>query len=489
MISNFRARLLSVLLPCALILPLGLQAQDYQVFDLDSNGLMGECTAARIAESGHAVGFGTTLFGNGYGCFWDASGTTPLVPLANDTFSLAFDLTETDVVVGRSDEIEYVGHMIKCYPHAAFWIDNQPTALSTMVTSGPANFTLREANRINEKGQILGIGRYDNPTYTRGFLFEDGTVIDLGALGGGQWNTEPLDLNEQGHAVGRSFTAAGYNHAFLWKDGIMTDLHDPMILLGSSSMALAINESGAIAGHAAYIKNFGWSLATVWDHGQIINLGSLGGNESIARDINDHGTVVGSAITGDPACHAFMWKGGKMIDLNDLIPPGTGWTLMGAYSINDSGLIVGEGFYEPWQCYRAFLLRPDQSGGFEIYGAGCTGSLDYTPGLYGQGWPTSNGDISLVVVNGLGGASGLMLLGAGKGTVPFKGCDIQVMPLLPLVMPIQLAGTGGGAGAWLLETKLPSGLSPVMITMQALLADPGGPMGYAVSNPLEMNIY
>jgi hypothetical protein len=39
---------------------------------------------------------------------------------------------------------------------------------------------------------------------------------------------------------------------------------------------------------------------------------------------------------------AFVWKGGKMKDLNTLIPANSTLHLMGAYSINDDGEIAGQ---------------------------------------------------------------------------------------------------------------------------------------------------
>ena len=53
---------------------------------------------------------------------------------------------------------------------------------------------------------------------------------------------------------------------------------------------------------------------------------------------------------------AFVYSGGKMQDLNRLIPRGSGWTLGDARAINDKGQIVGDGQHDGKQ--RAFLLTP-----------------------------------------------------------------------------------------------------------------------------------
>ncbi len=46
-----------------------------------------------------------------------------------------------------------------------------------------------------------------------------------------------------------------------------------------------------------------------------------------------------------------------MIDLNSLLASGSGWTLAGAYGINDLGQIIGDGYYGGQR--RAFLLTPN----------------------------------------------------------------------------------------------------------------------------------
>jgi hypothetical protein len=41
--------------------------------------------------------------------------------------------------------------------------------------------------------------------------------------------------------------------------------------------------------------------------------------------------------------HGFMYVGGVMVDLNQLLPINSGWTIDAAYGINDAGDIVGIG--------------------------------------------------------------------------------------------------------------------------------------------------
>jgi len=92
------------------------------------------------------------------------------------------------------------------------------------------------------------------------------------------------------------------------------------------------------------------------------DLGTLGGNYSQGNGINASGQVVGHASTASGAYHAFRWtSAGGMVDLNTLLPSGSGWTLTTANAINDSGQITGEGI-NPSGEQHAYLLTPAPSG-------------------------------------------------------------------------------------------------------------------------------
>jgi probable HAF family extracellular repeat protein len=71
----------------------------------------------------------------------------------------------------------------------------------------------------------------------------------------------------------------------------------------------------------------------------ITDLGTLGGNDSIATGINSSGQVVGDSYTSSGAEHAFLYSNGQMTDLGTLPSPYSGESFAG--KINDAGQIVG----------------------------------------------------------------------------------------------------------------------------------------------------
>jgi probable HAF family extracellular repeat protein len=231
---------------------------------------------------------------------------------------------------------------------------------------------------INESGQVVGCSFTNSivnpvtglPT-TDPFLWERGTMSDLGTLGG--TFGFPFSLNNQGQVVGNSNLAGDLTfHPFRWdrKKGI-TDLGT---LGGNSGQADQINEAGDVVGKADLPGSqthdgFLWRKDTM----TMTDLGTLPGDPcSRANWINEQRQIVGNSSDCTYALHALLWEdGGPPIDLNTLIPPNSSLQLTNANNINERGEIAGSGVPAGCQpkdvdtCGHAYLLSPcdDNHGG------------------------------------------------------------------------------------------------------------------------------
>lgn len=102
-----------------------------------------------------------------------------------------------------------------------------------------------------------------------------------------------------------------------------------------------MNDRGQVTGTS-------WSYhglhAFLYSNGQMMDLGTLGGHESIGYAINDHRQVVGLSYITTGLEHALLDNNGQMLDLNNLIDPALGVPLHDATGINDEGQIVANSY-------------------------------------------------------------------------------------------------------------------------------------------------
>jgi probable HAF family extracellular repeat protein len=163
---------------------------------------------------------------------------------------------------------------------------------------------------LNNRGQVIGTSNLLGDSIHHPFLWDRGSLTDLGTFGGD--NGEAWWINDSGQIVGRAdLPGSQVHHAFLWKNGKMIDL-------GASP---------------------NWPCST-------------------AIDINSRGQVIiDTGVCGVGGGPGLLWDDGKLYDLNTLIPPNSGLTIGDVNFINDRGEIAATGVL-PNGDHHAILLVP-----------------------------------------------------------------------------------------------------------------------------------
>jgi probable HAF family extracellular repeat protein len=219
------------------------------------------------------------------------------------------------------------------------------------------------ASGINNKGQVVGYSAIAQGV-VHAFLWSDGVMTDLGTLGG--VSSFAYAINNKGQVVGNSeLGGTRYPHAFLYSNGVMKDLGVPWDV---SSSAGGVNDSGQVVGIADVKLSYG--RAFLYSNGVMTDLGSLGGLSSAASAINNKGQVAGSSATATSGSHAFLYSNGVMTDLGTL--GGQGSEGLG---INNKGQVVGSSATADSNFVHPFL-----------YSNGVMTNLGSLGGDFGQAW-------------------------------------------------------------------------------------------------------
>lgn len=239
-----------------------------------------------------------------------------------------------------------------------------------MADLGPAPATFMYARGINDAGQLVAYGSAERAwRYTPGVGYESV---------GGNDDAEGLGINNRGQVTGWA-TVDGVSRVFRHTDGVGFEdlgqgrgwgINDSGAITGDSQgnvilyqdgigmtvlfpgVGRAINNHGTIAGETFLT---GSEQAFLYANGSFRFLESFGGPSQV-WGLNNDNEVVGNTRIGEQV-RAFLWREQNgMQDLNDLLPPDSGWTLSGAFGINDAGQIVGDGSFNGRS--TAFLLNP-----------------------------------------------------------------------------------------------------------------------------------
>jgi probable HAF family extracellular repeat protein len=324
----------------------------YAVTDLGTFGgansyayAVNNATATHPAQ---VVGVANTASGAGHAFLYSGGGMTDLGTLAGDTYSSATALNNSGQVVGTSENSSG-GTAIR---HAFLW-----QAGTGMIDLGNLGASETWALAVNNPAaahpfQVVGYGEMTAGGVNHAWLWQNGIMTDLNTLipsNSGWVLTSANGINDNQQIVGQG-TINGQYHAFLWQigGGAPTDLG--VLSGGTQSGATAINSNGRVAGTSSTGTAY---HAFLWTSpGPMTDLGTVSlSTGEIQKDVFSYAYALSNSsqvqVVGDSELgadmHATLWQGSKAIDLNSQIPKNSGWLLERAYGVNDAGWIVGEG--------------------------------------------------------------------------------------------------------------------------------------------------
>jgi len=256
-----------------------------------------------INKRGRVVGWGSSNNGDGSILYFkNDNSVQELVSLSgSNTDGAALSINDKSMIVGKST-LDSQGP--NPFTHATFWHKNKIWDISKRAL----NDNEAIANYVSNDKKIVGTQVNPVTQTTEGFVLDlnNGNVDLIPGLYNGV--AAPLAINRNDIAVGYNTPHSGFTRAFVWENGVTTDI-------GSNEFA------------------------------------------SYAYDINRHDVIVGFEYeSNEGATYAYAYRDGVLKNLNDLIDPNASWDLRVAKGINDRGEIVGWGYHNGEK--RAFVLRP-----------------------------------------------------------------------------------------------------------------------------------
>ncbi|VAW88932.1 hypothetical protein MNBD_GAMMA17-1943, partial [hydrothermal vent metagenome] len=222
-------------------------------------------------------------------------------------------------------------------------INGQSNVVGTGITpggGGPQDALVHGLVNINGDQDYIGI-QYQ---WSRAHALNENNLVTGAVI----WN----DTDDYSSGAPRSLKA------YTWLSGELNVVQDGITDSAHVSEGFDVNDSGLVVGLMGWdsnIRAFKWASP----NGSLDDLGTLGGAQSVARSVNNAGTIVGWANVSDGAKHAFIYENGTMYDLNDYVSGDPGFVIVDAYSINEIGQILVRAYKSSSENQYWLLTDPD----------------------------------------------------------------------------------------------------------------------------------
>ncbi len=294
-----------------------------------------------VSPNGTYVAGFSSMTGANHALLWtQVGGTVGLPSLAGRNFNSANGVNNLGVAAGTA-ATTFFGSS----PLPVIWKNGTVAQLPL-----PAGETLGRVNGIN--ASELSVGSVDGGSLEQAATFSVGGsgVIPQTLPNGGVLRTA-FGVNDAGRIVGQGLDP---NNAAVTKgwyldpgEATATDIGALTTQGHNSAIPFGVSSNGLITGSSSLNSGSG-ALPFLWSESGGMSAVPLpaGTTTGSGRGVNANGWVVGnsSAATSIPV----LFDGTNSYRLQDLIPAGSGWDLVGgtsnaAFAISDTGVITGRG--------------------------------------------------------------------------------------------------------------------------------------------------
>lgn len=196
------------------------------------------------------------------------------------------------------------------------------------------------AQAVNDRGEVLVTTFVPQGGPKGAFLWHDGAVVaDFSTLDGYRGLQGVAGLNVAGDVAGDYSSPYGGPdpRGFMWSGGTLTTFTGP----GDGTASLSdpegwrvLNDAGDVVGASS---TPGARRPFLWSHGEVTDLGTLGGTNAYPVGVNNGRQVTGVSMLADGSYSIFLWRAGEMI----AVTPPPGFADMSVNAITEQGALLG----------------------------------------------------------------------------------------------------------------------------------------------------